>query len=236
MSSYEHYRFFKREAYQDKAIKYRFLIDHCPKFVLDMIFPVAKQLNFQGHTSALDIGSGTGIYSYILRKRGHSTEEIEPFLENMFGNTNVHKITFEKYKTEMIFDKILLIDVLEHLKVDAVPETLRKISKLLSKNGELLIKVPNCSSISGLESHFGDHTHVSAFNETSLRALLEANNFKVVKLIGLKPNLSPFRFICSILAAPLTISLTFYLKSHGVHGILHSPSIFCIARSIKTSK
>lgn len=235
MSSYEHYRFFKKEAYQTKAATYKLLIDRCPNFVLDILFPVAKQLNFQRTSSTLDIGSGSGMYSYILRKRGHSIEEVEPFLKNMYGNKNVHKTIFENYDTKKVFDKILLIDVLEHIEKEAMPETLSKIAKMLSNNGDVLIKVPNCSSISGLESHFGDHTHTWAFNETSLKALLESNNFQIVRVIGLKPNWSPSRLIWSILASPLTLFLTFYLKSHGVHGVLHTPSIFCVARPKKVS-
>jgi 2-polyprenyl-3-methyl-5-hydroxy-6-metoxy-1,4-benzoquinol methylase len=230
MSSYENYAQTKEKAYNKKASIYRLLVDYCPKLLINFLFPVARYLDFPTKKSFLDIGSGTGLYSYILRKRGHEIDEVEPYLQNLYGNNEVFCTRFEDYKTTKKYDCILLIDVLEHIEPNEMTIALSKLSSLLERDGRLMIKVPNCGSISGLESHFGDLTHMWAFNQTSLRILLENNNFDIITMGGLKPNFSLRRFLYAILAAPFALFLTLYLKSHGVHGELHKPSIFCMAK------
>lgn len=137
---------------------------------------------------ALDIGSSTGLMLSLLRKMGWQVQGVEMSL----GAAQVAKqqgistlvSTFEKAKLKTnFFDAIILNQTLEHLE-DPV-KVIAKASKLLKKNGVILIDVPNFGSLSSkldFDSwpYLLPEEHLWHFTYQSLKYLLEDSGFKII--------------------------------------------------------
>jgi len=226
---YENYNETKASAYNSKIKIYRWLVRKVPFALLKLIFPVVSHLNFKNKT-VLDIGSGTGLYSAIMRLNGNKVIEIEPYLDNCYGNTEVIKSTFEEYEANRSYDVIICLDVLEHIDQKHIDEFFKKIKVSLVEHGIFIAKVPNASALAGLESHFGDLTHVRGLNTISLTTIIVNNGLKVDYIKGVNPNLSIRRMLYRIISLPFSTLMKWYLLSYGVNGEIHSPSIICKAR------
>ncbi|MGA7239751.1 MAG: bifunctional glycosyltransferase/class I SAM-dependent methyltransferase [Bryobacteraceae bacterium] len=117
------------------------------------------------------------------------------------------------------FDKILLMDVLEHL-VNS-ERVLQEARELLKSSGRLLVSVPNVANITvRLLLAFGafnytergilDKTHLRFFTRKTARRMLEANGYEVVDekvtvmpielVLGLAPTNPLMRFAVGVLA------------------------------------
>ncbi len=116
------------------------------------------------------------------------------------------------------FDKVLLLDVLEHLRM---PEKLlQDCRKLLKPNGRLIVSLPNIANITvRLMLLFGrfeytergllDKTHVRWFTRKTARRLLQSNGYRIVEekmtimplelVLGLRAEHPVMRFIQRIL-------------------------------------
>lgn len=108
--------------------------------------------------SILDIGCGTGDVIkildeiFLLVKKSKYITLVDPNLnylreaEKKLTNVNLDYwiSTIEDFKTFAKYDLIFLIDILEH--VDNPLKILRKVRKFLSKNGQIVIIVPNAES------------------------------------------------------------------------------------------
>lgn len=75
------------------------------------------------------------------------------------------------------FDLIVLNDVLEHVPLGEVREFLRDLRGALAKDGVLVVRTPNMSSLLAAHSRFIDVTHLTGFTEASLVQLLEQCGF-----------------------------------------------------------
>lgn len=110
--------------------------------------------------SVLDVGCGSGEYSFKLAKKVKKVVGIEPFLPVYkkailrkrksrlpveFINNNI-----EEYKTKQKFDVAISITTLEHMKY--AEKSFRKIFALLNKGGVLYVTAPN--KLWPLEAHY----------------------------------------------------------------------------------
>ena len=88
------------------------------------------------------------------------------------------------------FDRVLLMDVLEHLR--APEQLLTQCRDVLRTNGRLLVSLPNVANITvRLALLFGrfeyaergimDRTHVRFFTRRSARRMLEAAGFEIIE-------------------------------------------------------
>ncbi|MFD2233976.1 class I SAM-dependent methyltransferase [Phaeospirillum tilakii] len=75
------------------------------------------------------------------------------------------------------FDRIVLLDVLEHFSPTAGCALLRAARDRLAPGGRVVIKVPNAGCPWGLGYQFGDLTHRTAFAPIALRQLADAAGF-----------------------------------------------------------
>mgnify|MGYP001610888926 CR=1 FL=1 len=101
--------------------------------------------------SVLEIGSGHGLLSSLLLKKGNYTLDIvEPYLapHYLLGKT------FKHHKTELNnflkgnkkkYDLIIIFDVIEHLEDPFI--SLHKLKNTLKKGGVLVIQTPNYQSL-----------------------------------------------------------------------------------------
>ena len=97
----------------------------------------------------LDIGCGTGEFLNYCNKKGWETKGIEPDYKARCFGINNYKLTIEDADYINIFKHnyfsiITMWHVLEH--VYHLKDYLNKIHSLLSKNGFLIVAVPNCES------------------------------------------------------------------------------------------
>ncbi len=140
------------------------------------------------HTSALEIGC---LYGYLLQclKADYKVKGIELDKEAVKycngQSLDVKETSVEDFlsKQNEKFDIVILSHVFEHiLKPKDILQGLRKI---LSKDGKLIISVPNSDSICRkvFRRYWGwwqVPVHINHFNENALRRIANENNFDVV--------------------------------------------------------
>ena len=155
----------------------------------------------------LDIGAAEGYLGAILKQHGHYLVGIEgdPQLAerartyyDVLHTVDVESFDFP-YRGE--FDYILLADVLEHLRNPL--DVLRRVSRCLSQNGELIISLPNVAHLfvrwSLLFGRFEyqdrgilDRTHLRFFTLGSLRQMMDQASCRIVEL---QPSPAPVQLV-----------------------------------------
>jgi len=75
------------------------------------------------------------------------------------------------------FDRIVMLDVLEHFSATTARDLLRMARQRLAPGGMLVLKVPNAGCPWGLSYQFGDLTHRTAFSAPAMRQLADAAGF-----------------------------------------------------------
>ncbi|SRR5258708_5903824 len=134
----------------------------------------------------LDIGASTGIMLDIFKEHGWETWGVEPSISALRAKNKKHKILktyFEKVRLpENYFDLVIMNHTLEHL--DNPKLILKKVYKILKKDGILLVDVPNAGS---LASQIMEDTwpyrlpkeHKHQFTKESLSQVFKNSGFKV---------------------------------------------------------
>lgn len=96
----------------------------------------------------LEVGSGTGWLSdLIIHDGAKSVEGIEPSSKNFalaikrFPEIKFHNKSFEDFKTNNKYDLIISIMAFSH--IGDLSRTFKKISKILTDGGRLLVIVPD---------------------------------------------------------------------------------------------
>jgi len=151
----------------------------------------ADRFNISGYGQALDIGSGFGFYTQALRRLSYRTVSINPgkYENEVFRNLNGDEplaVMFENYEPSEQFGVVMMSQVLEHLLEPN--QAINKVSGLLAPGGVLACAVPNYNSFLVKLLGTKDNAclwvpeHVNYFTEKGLRALVERNGFRVVKV------------------------------------------------------
>ena len=135
-----------------------------------------------------DLGCGHGSLLLCLQTFGYknlhgvdiSTEQIS--LGHRLGLKELVCADLNVFldKTDQLFDVIFIMDVLDHLEKPDVLELLDKVYSKLSKNGKVIIHLPNGSGLFGMHIRYGDMTHEGCFTSTSIRQALLACKFSDV--------------------------------------------------------
>jgi 2-polyprenyl-3-methyl-5-hydroxy-6-metoxy-1,4-benzoquinol methylase len=141
--------------------------------------------------SVLDVGAGTGDFLKVCANNGWNTFGVEPNIGAI--NIALEKGVFLKEDLLEIqnqtFDVITLWHVLEH--VENLQEYILTLKKLLSKNGRLLIAVPNYKSYDA--NHYKKYwaafdvpRHLWHFSQNSIHKLFTEVNMTVDKTLPMK--------------------------------------------------
>lgn len=145
----------------------------------------------------LDIGCGTGNLVEFLQRANLPAQGIEPSEEAtsiaISRGLNVRQLNLEDLANapdeQNKYSAATLINVLEHVPNPA--EFLENTTKILSKNGILIIRVPNDFSeiqriaelhVQKKEWWVASPDHINYFSATSLTNLLDSLSFEVVDL------------------------------------------------------
>ena len=162
------------------------------KMDADRMSHQADLFNISGNGQALDIGSGFGFYTQALRKLGYRTVSINPgkYENEVFRNLNGDEplaVMFENYQPSEQFGVVMMSQVLEHLLEP--DQAISKVSGLLAPGGVLACAVPNYDSFLVKLLGTKDNAclwvpeHVNYFTGNGLKALVERNGFRVVKMV-----------------------------------------------------
>lgn len=138
----------------------------------------------------LDYGSGTGDFLKASKNNGWKVEGVEKdpkarkIAENKI-NQSIHASIDDNINNEIKFDIITLWHVLEH--VHDVNETLKSLRKKLSKEGHILIAVPNSNSKDAqyyreFWAAYDVPRHLYHFNPDTLKVLLKNNKLKIKEI------------------------------------------------------
>jgi glycosyltransferase involved in cell wall biosynthesis len=182
----------------------------------------------------LDIGCGEGFFAAQLKKNGNRIVGVDSLpqaseegvlVEYFSANLNAdHESLFRGLKGR-VFDRVLLLDVLEHL---TRSETLLAGLKVAVKDtGFLIVSLPNVANITvRLMLLFGqfnytergilDRTHVRFFTRKSARRFMEKNGYEILEtrmtvipvelILGLSPS-NPLLRVLNAIVAGLTALL-----------------------------
>lgn len=158
----------------------------------------------------LDIGCGIGTYSIEAMKRGHhiigleiSKEALKCIYEKEINLilSSGHYLPFKSN----IFDRILLIDVFEHIREPY--KLLLNINRTLKVKGIFMLQVPNKKSI--ITSILYDPTHINQCNSQEIIDFLTSTKFKDIKIIltSFIQRLYPFSLILRYFFKSLIVAI-----------------------------
>ena len=160
---------------------------------VNRIIKFIKNRKLKRNLNLLDIGSGFGIFPYLLSKKINlDITALEP---DLFNSRFIKKklklkcITgfFNKNKIKKKFSFVTANKVIEHVKN---PHGMtRNIYNILKKNGLFYIELPDARasekvSLINREEFFLEHYHI--FTKKSLTYMLKKNNFEILSLSSIK--------------------------------------------------
>jgi|TARA_B110000444_G_scaffold17376_1_gene14773 2-polyprenyl-3-methyl-5-hydroxy-6-metoxy-1,4-benzoquinol methylase len=141
----------------------------------------------------LDIGSGTGEFLNACKKRGYKCLGIEP--SNIARENSEHNFDLDisedtdlQHLKKNAFDSISMWHVLEH--VYDLDDTVKNLSRIINKNGTLIVAVPNHMSFDAkfykkFWAAWDLPIHLNHFNVETITKIFEENNFDLKKKKGM---------------------------------------------------
>jgi SAM-dependent methyltransferase len=139
--------------------------------------------------SFLEIGCGTGAFLGYLDAKGVARRigiDHDPALADIVPAAvradfrHGDALALLNGSADGPFDRVVLLDVLEHFSPDEARTLLETIRPRLTAAGKIVLKVPNAASPWGLSYQFGDLTHRTPFSAQSLRQLADSAGFSAV--------------------------------------------------------
>jgi 2-polyprenyl-3-methyl-5-hydroxy-6-metoxy-1,4-benzoquinol methylase len=140
----------------------------------------------------MDIGAGTGAFSYTMQQAGWQVSGLEPDAATRQRAVDLHGIQLQStdalfQSVPESFDAITLWHVLEH--VHELHAYIEQIKKLLRKDGKALIAVPNYTSYDAkvylqFWAAYDVPRHLYHFSPAAMEKLLQQHG---LKLAGTKP-------------------------------------------------
>lgn len=165
----------------------------------------------------LDIGCATGEFLNEFKKRGWTTQGVEPskkaqyFARENYGIEVNDECAVDDFPTNS-FDVITMWHVLEH--VANLQERILQIKRILKKNGILIIAVPNSNAPDAkiYENYWAAYDvprHLYHFSKSSIRALFKKYNFEIQEVLPMRLD----AFYVSILSEKYKRGKNNYLKA-----------------------
>jgi 2-polyprenyl-3-methyl-5-hydroxy-6-metoxy-1,4-benzoquinol methylase len=152
--------------------------------------------------SVLEIGSGTGEFlSYLRAKKvahikgveqdGRAIAVMDENLKSIVYVGDIRDFLAENSGKER-FDRVVMLDVLEHFSVYEGMQLLIDIKAVLAPGGRVVARVPNMGSPLGGIAQYSDLTHKAAYTSASLEQLGQAAGYETLATIAQNRG-SPFR-------------------------------------------
>jgi SAM-dependent methyltransferase len=162
-----------------------------PKQVRRLDAEVWRPAECEPGMAFLEIGCGTGNFLAYLHRKGVTRMlgvDHDPALAGVvpdqvrehFACRDVWELLFDEAVGP--FDRVVLLDVLEHFPADEAQRLLLALAPRLAPGGRVVLKVPNAACPWGLQYQFGDLTHRTAFTPLSIRQLADASGYQVASV------------------------------------------------------
>lgn len=157
--------------------------------LLSQLGPVLMEISRHAPGSRLlEVGVGAGEFSAVAKEYMFDVTGLDirpPYAQAVSNMLNipVHQIDFQLFETDVLFDVIVMGDVIEHMADPA--GAIRKASEMLGDRGVLWISTPNFESaystiMKDLDPMWRIVEHLNYFSFRSLRKVLEQLGFDVV--------------------------------------------------------
>jgi len=188
-------------------------------------------------SSVLDVGCDIGLTVKSLEENGYYSEGVEissvgaRIAKEKTGIT-VHNMQLGNYQSDIKYDGVLLLDVLEHL-YDPI-KVLTECADRIKQGGYIFIHVPHHGGIStrfkrflhkkGLKKgykHFGFPAHIYAFDRRSLKAILAISGFETVHYESWPSSITNGK-----------VNFFNYLFVHIIKKLALSDYMICVAKKI----
>ena len=158
---------------------------------------IARHVPADRNVRIVDLGCGYGPCVHFLKEAGYqniqgfdgSAEQVE--LAHRLGIREVEQQDIHSYLenvTPESVDVVLLMDVLEHLEMQELFDTLDNVHRTLRGGGRVIAHVPNAEGIFGMRIRYGDLTHENAFTPKSAHQLFSTVGFRRVASFEDRPN------------------------------------------------
>ncbi|MBK7378251.1 MAG: class I SAM-dependent methyltransferase [Ignavibacteriales bacterium] len=153
--------------------------------------PLLNRYNLE--SSILDLGCGTGIMMQYLVKSGYkniegvdiSEEQIE-IAKSRGLNANVSDV-FSFLESCKKYDIIFMLDFIEHFTKEELFLLMDKVNECINPGGVLILRTPNGNGIYPNNVIYGDLTHLTIFNSSSLIQLLKIFDFEFIEFFETGP-------------------------------------------------
>jgi 2-polyprenyl-3-methyl-5-hydroxy-6-metoxy-1,4-benzoquinol methylase len=136
----------------------------------------------------LEVGFGNGTFAGWVRHKSHHYvgTELNPELLKRATEAGIDAYPATCDLTDVAagrkFDLIVMLDVLEHMNMEDITETLASARQCLSCNGKIILRVPSGDSpFSGHLMH-GDITHRTELGSYAIRQLAEITNLEILSI------------------------------------------------------
>jgi SAM-dependent methyltransferase len=144
---------------------------------------------FKGNQKILEIGPGLGEFISFVSETAEPIIDVidrdQGVLDRVKSNFNVRnawKCSAEgmaELEGQLdLYDRVFLLQVMEHIETRCLPEFLRVLYKSLVPGGLIVITVPNGGNPLGIVERYSDITHHNLFSENSLKQLVEMSDLK----------------------------------------------------------
>ncbi len=157
----------------------------------------------------LELGAGYGYFINAVRARRRVAVDVWTGMRDFLDRdveSHVGPIQDLSFLAERTVDFALASNVLEHLTKEDVAATLQQLRAKLKPGAQLCIVGPNYRFCAA--EYFDDYTHVSVFSDRSLADFVEAQGFRIVRVVP--------RFMPLTIKSRLPVSealIRVYLKS-----------------------
>ncbi|MBX3722014.1 MAG: class I SAM-dependent methyltransferase [Turneriella sp.] len=152
----------------------------------------------------LELGCGLGHMLFCLHEKGveyfigiDSDRRIADHLPLEIRDKFIAgdaKTFFARKRNPLPFDRVLMLDFLEHLSAEEGFQLLRELHGRTSADAKILIRVPNAASPWGLQNQYGDVTHITAYSPGSIKQVATAADWQVCSLFPHKEGSGIRRF------------------------------------------
>jgi 2-polyprenyl-3-methyl-5-hydroxy-6-metoxy-1,4-benzoquinol methylase len=131
--------------------------------------------------SILEIGCGAGNFLRYLEASGYAGIvgiDMDEYLYDVLADLKTSEIYLDDVAHVLAhqlkgrkFDRIVLLDVAEHIEFDDLVKLLTRLRTHLNDNGKMLLRVPNIESPWGLKMFYGTFDHVTPLGSGRIREL-----------------------------------------------------------------
>ena len=152
----------------------------------------------------LDFGCGTGVLSYELANKGHNLVSVDLNLKPVkilrerikypvnikFFEGNLFSLKLEQNS----FDKIIALDVLEHMDEGTLKEYLKKFETLLKEDGEIIVSGPTENVLYKVGRKLAGSDFTGDYHHSNIKKIIKSFKqlYKVTRLGKLLPFLPLF--------------------------------------------